>query len=395
MFSRRTPRDLTPNALARLRARRGEVPFDLTVSNPTACAIDYPSGLLRDLAATAALSYRPAARGLERARVAVAAEYRRHGVEVDPGRIVLTASTSEAYGFLFKLLCDPGDVVRIPAPSYPLFEHLTALEGVRGVPYRLAAEQEWQPAVDRAEGGDVRAWLAVHPNNPTGSFVDEGSARALAQVCLRDDAALIVDEVFLDYPLEASGRIPSFAGHEDVLTFTLGGLSKSVGLPQLKLAWIVVSGPSAAVDEALARLELIADQYLSVGGPVQEALPGLLAAGAGVREAIVRRLRANLETLRGWVARHPELTLLPVGGGWTAVLRYPSVVDEEALVLELLDRHGVAVHPGYFFDFPAPGYLVLSLLPPPTTLTAALNQGDILLENPKWGSDRQNRNPER
>jgi aspartate/methionine/tyrosine aminotransferase len=395
MFSRRTPRDLRPNALARLRARRGDVPFDLTVSNPMACGIEYPDGLLRGLADATALSYRPAARGLERARVAVAAEYRRHGVEVDPGRVVLTASTSEAYGFLFKLLCDPGDVVRLPAPSYPLFEHLTALEGVRGVPYRLAAERDWQPEVEGAVAGGVRAWLAVHPNNPTGSFVDESSARALTRACLRDGAALIVDEVFLDYPLQASGALRSFAGHSDVLTFTLGGLSKSVGLPQLKLAWIVVSGPSREVEEALARLELIADHYLSVGTPVQEALPELLAVGAGVREAIGRRCRANLDTLRGWVPRHPELTLLPVGGGWTAVLRYPSVVDEEALVLELLDRHGVAVHPGYFFDFPTPGYLVLSLLPPPPTLTAALNQGDILLENPKWGSGRQNRNPER
>jgi aspartate/methionine/tyrosine aminotransferase len=379
MFSRRTPRDLGPNAWARLRAERGAaIRHDLTVSNPTACGIEYPAGLLRGLSQDAALSYRPSARGLESARKAIAGEYVRHGVQVDPGRIVLTASTSEAYAFLFKLLCDPGDAVCLPAPSYPLLEHLATLEGVVARPYRLVPERDWQPEDPGGVEGPVRAWVAVHPNNPTGSFLDTDSARALVAACARDDAALIVDEVFLDYPLEndsgATARPSSFASQDEVLTFTLGGLSKSVGLPQLKLSWIVVSGPEPRVGEALERLEFIADNHLSVATPIQHALPEVLAEGAGVRETILSRCRASLAALRQGLAGRPELSLCEPGGGWSAVLRYPRVVDEERLVLALLERHGVALYPGYFFDFPTDGYLVTTLLTPPPP-----GIGDILV----------------
>ncbi len=371
MFSKRVPGDLRPNALARLRARRGADPFDLTLSNPTECGIEYPGDLLDGLTAEAALRYRPEPRGSAAARAAVAAEYRRRGTDVEPDRVVLTASTSEAYSFLFRLLCDPGDRVLIPAPSYPLFEHLAALDGVRVSPYALDPDNDWQPDLaglreaTAADAAVPRAVVVVHPNNPTGTPVLEPAAGALLDLSGERAIPLIVDEVFLDYPLGGAGLPGSFAGVTDALVFTLGGLSKSVGLPQLKLAWIVVCGPDRQAVPALERLEFVADQFLSVGTPVQHVLPRLLAAGAAVRAAILERCRCNLTVLAEEAGALPALRISTPRGGWSAVLRFPNVVDEEALVLELLERDGVAVHPGYFFDFPRPGYLVLSLLPEP------------------------------
>ena len=362
MFSGRIPGDLRPNAIARAR-RETEVPFDLTVSNPTVCGIPYPETLLAPLARPGGLVYRPDPLGIEIARRGIAADYLRHGARVEPGRIVLAASSSEAYAFLFKLLCDPGDCVMVPVPSYPLFEHLAALEGVRAVPYALHAEDDWQPSLPEVLPERARALIAVHPNNPTGSYVEASAATSLALACTRRGLALIVDEVFLDYPLVRAGEAPTFAARSDVLTFTLGGLSKSLGLPQLKLSWIAVGGPRAEVDEALRRLEFVADSFLSVGTPVQLALPLLLAEAAPVRTAILERCRANLGTLRGAVAGVPCVTVPAPQGGWSAVVRFPSTIGEEALAIELLQQDGVAVHPGYFFDFPADGYLVVSLLP--------------------------------
>ncbi len=373
-FSRRVPGDLRPNALARERARRGRIPFDLTESNPTRCGIFYPTGLLDALADDDGLIYRPAPCGLASARQAVAADYHRHGVEVDPDRIVLTASTSEAYSFLFRLLCDPGDTVLIPAPSYPLFEHLAALDGVRPLVYRLDPEHGWQPDVASLGAGEPRAVVAVHPNNPTGSLIERAAARGMVRQCAERAVSLIVDEVFLDYPLTVERAPASFAATRAALTFTLGGLSKSVGLPQLKLAWIVVGGPETDVTRALARLEFIADQALSVGTPVQLALPRLLEDGIAVRHAILERCRTNLAALHDALSGSPAMQLVEPRGGWSAVLRYPDVVDEETLVLELLDRDGVGVHPGYFFDFARPGFLVLSLLPEPGVFREGLDR---------------------
>jgi alanine-synthesizing transaminase len=364
MFSSRVPEDLRPNAIA--RARRGrEIPFDLTVSNPTVCEIAYPEGLLAPLARPEGLVYRPDPLGIESARQAVASDYRRHGVAVDPGRIVITASSSEAYAFLFKVLCDPGDAVMVPVPSYPLFEHLALLDGVHAVPYRLDPGDGWQPSLPADLPERTRAVIAVHPNNPTGSFVEPGAADVLAHGCARRGVALIVDEVFLDYPLARVDHAPTFAARADVLTFTLGGLSKSLGLPQVKLSWIVVNGPDDLVEEARGRLEFVADSYLSVGTPIQLALPPLLIEAVPVREAILERCRGNLEALRAAVASVPEVSVPVPQGGWSAVLRFPSTVGEEAMALELLERDGVAVHPGYFFDFPGEGYVVVSLLPEP------------------------------
>ena len=371
----RTPHDLTPTAWARARVARGAVPYDLTISNPTLCGFVYPHGLLDPLRDPAALLYQPDPKGLLSAREAVAEEYAARGVAVDPEHIVLTASSSEAYGFLFKLLCDPGDAVLLPTPSYPLFEHLASLEGVRVARFALDPENGWQPGlVEPAVAKDVRAAVLVHPNNPTGSWVDPSAAERLARRGGSASIPLIVDEVFLDFPLVPDVHGTTFAARSTGLTFTLGGLSKSRGLPQLKLSWIIVSGPGAEVAVALAALEFIGDSYLSVGTPIQVALPKILARAAPVRDAILARCRENLALARGIVQGVSAVELLEPGGGWSAVLRFPRVVTEEALALELLERHGVAVHPGYFFDFPTEGYLVLSLLPEPAAFEAGLTR---------------------
>lgn len=370
MFSSRLADDLRPNALARARARLGRVPFDLTVSNPTICEIPYPDELPAMLAGEGV--YEPDPRGHPAARRAVARDYRRHGVEVDPDRVVLTASTSEAYGLLFKLLCDPGDEVLVPAPSYPLLQNLAALEGLRARIYRLDETRDWRPApIDPAP--PVQAVVAVHPNNPTGSPIEEDDGRRLLRACAARDCALIVDEVFLDYPLPGGSRPPSFATAGPALTFALGGLSKSVGLPQLKLAWIVVGGPADRAEAAIERLDHIADSYLSVNGPVQKALPALLRTGAGVRERILERCRSNLGTLLELTARSP-LSVVPPRAGWSAVVRFPRVVTEETFALRLLETRGVAVHPGFFFDFADEGYLVASLLPPPAVFAEGVRR---------------------
>jgi hypothetical protein len=374
-FSRRVPGDLRENRISATLRRVGPPRFDLTVSNPTRCDIAYPAGLLAPLGDPAGLSYRPDPRGLRSARVAVAAEYLRHDVAVDPDALVLTASTSEAYAFLFKLLCEPGEAVLAPVPSYPLFEHLARVEGVGVRPYRLDAENGWRPDLAElaAAGPEVRAVIVVHPNNPTGSFVAPDDARSLAALCAERSWALIADEVFLDYTLRDTPAT-SFAATAEALAFSLGGLSKSAGLPQLKLAWIAVSGPPAPAAAALERLEFIADTFLSVGTPVQLAAPEILRRGAVVREAIASRCRGNLATLRAAVAAHLAVAVLPLEGGWSAVLRIPAVIAEEDLVVTLLEADGVAVHPGFYFDFPREGYLIVSLLPPPATFSAGVER---------------------
>jgi alanine-synthesizing transaminase len=367
VFSGRVPSELSPNRIARARAA-SPPRFDLTISNPTACGIEYPAGLLDPLARPEGVRYHPDPRGLRIAREAVAAEFDRHAAKVDPERVVLTASTSEAYAFLFKLLADPGDAVLVPTPSYPLLAHLAQLEGVETHPYQLDRETGWRPDMHAIAAAPqrTRAIVLVHPNNPTGSFVHPDDLAALSHLAARRGWAIIADEVFLDYPLDGGpGAGRSFASNLDALTFTLGGLSKSAGLPQLKLAWIVTSGPEGAAHAAVQGLEFVADTFLSVATPVQLALPSLLREGAAVREAILARCRHNLAALRGAAARLPAVDVAQTGGGWSAVLRVPAVVGEEELALELLREDGVAVHPGYFFDFPGEGTLVLSLLAEP------------------------------
>jgi aspartate/methionine/tyrosine aminotransferase len=366
-FSQRVPADLRPNRLAELRARLGPPEFDLTESNPTRCDLPYPTDLLRALVNPAGLRYDPDPLGLEGARRAIADWYRQWNVHVDPQHIVLTASTSEAYGFLLKMLVDPGETILVPTPSYPLFEQLARLDGVGLTHYRLDPESRWRvdPATVAATPDDCRVVVAVHPNNPTGSFLHPDDSGLLTALCRRRCLPLVVDEVFLPYRLrDTPGSSHTFASDENCLTFTLGGLSKALGLPQLKLAWIVVNGPDSEVQPALDRLEYVADAYLSVSTPVALAVPEVLRRCDVVCRAIRCRCLANLDRLLELAETAPHVTVLEPDGGWSAVLRIPNVVDEEELALDLLETHGVAVHPGFLFDFPSDGYVVVSLLPP-------------------------------
>lgn len=361
------------HAIAALRARGASI-ADLTLSNPTRAALSYPDDLLAPLADPAALRYDPEPLGLRSAREAIAADAARRGVTLDPAHVVLSASTSEAYSWIFKLLCAPGDGVLVPRPSYPLFEHLTALEGVACHTYPLEWHGRWEIDLDgiRAAPANTRAVLVVSPNNPTGSFIGRRERDQLQAICRDRGWALVADEVFVDYPLDVDGPCTDLAVDANVLTFSLGGASKALGLPQVKLAWTVVGGPAATRDAALDALELIADTFLSVNTPIQVAAPGLLQRGAGMREAIRQRVRGNLESARAVVREWPACTLLPVEGGWSAVMRVPATRSEEALVLDLLAHERVLVHPGYFFDFAHEAFVVISLLPEPPVFVDAL-----------------------
>jgi alanine-synthesizing transaminase len=380
VFSSRVPGDRRPNRLARAladaRARRPLI--DLTVSNPTQVGIRYPQDLLAPLASETSLIYRPEPFGTEAAREAVAAIYARRGLPINADRIVLTAGTSEAYSILFKLLCDPArSQVLTPVPSYPLFEHLTRLDGVDARPYPLEYHGTWSVALvdlDRAWTADTAAVLAVSPNNPTGSALGARDADELAQRCEDRQTALILDEVFCDYPLGEPLKEPSALAGPGCLLFRLGGLSKTVGLPQVKLGWIALDGPEDLVVEALDRLELICDMYLSVSTPVQAAAPALLERGAEIRQQILARVRTNHAALQAAVRHARGATLLRAEGGWSAVLRVPATKSEEELVLDLLEPDDVVVHPGYFFDFAHEAFLVLSLLPETDRFTRGVHR---------------------
>jgi alanine-synthesizing transaminase len=372
MLSRRTTWDRTENRLTRAveaRRRAGREILDLTESNPTRVGLLPPEGLLSTLADRAALVYQPDPRGLRFAREAVAADYGHLGKEADPERVVLTASTSEAYSLLFKLLCDPGDEVLVPRPSYPLFEFLARLDSTELVSYPCHYDGEWHVPVAELSsrvGPRTRAVIVVNPNNPTGAYLKHEEAESLGRLCREHGLALIADEVFADYAFEADPRRVTCATDlEAPLTFCLGGLSKSCGLPQVKLGWILVGGRSPGVEEALARLEIVADTYLSVGTPVQVAAPRLLARRGELQGKIRARVLENRRVLESMIPPGSPVTLLPPEGGWQAVLRVPATLPEEERVVRLLEEEGVLVHPGYFFDFAAEAHLVLSLLPTP------------------------------
>jgi aspartate/methionine/tyrosine aminotransferase len=372
VFSTRVPDDRRSNNLSRaLAAARARGPvIDLTVSNPTRVGIHYPDDLLAELSGAASLTYNPHPFGLPDARAAIAATYAARGLRLRADRIVLTASTSEAYSILFKLLCDPaGSAVLTPVPSYPLFDHLARLDGVEQRRYPLELHGDWTldlSALDHTWTAATRAVLAVTPNNPTGSILHASDADELSGRCASRDAALVLDEVFCNYLLnDNDAGEPAALVTPPCLLFRLGGLSKAVGLPQVKLGWIAVDGPDPLVAEALDRLELICDTYLSVATPVQVAARSLLDRGAAVRAQILERVRGNYASLRERFADSSAASVLPSAGGWSAVLRVPATRSEEAVVLELLERDAVVVHPGYFFDFPHEAFLVVSLLPEP------------------------------
>lgn len=380
MFSSRVqhgaPRNRLSIALER-RRNAGLPVVDLTLSNPTAAGFAYSEHLLDALSDASGLRYEPRPFGLDSARRAVATEIDRLGASVSPRRIVLTASTSEAYSLLFKLLCDPGDSVLVPRPSYPLVEHLTALDGVRLEHYSLEFHGRWTIDVPGVRetlktdvGSRIRAIVVVSPNNPTGSVVDEEQLHALTAVAAAHDVAVIADEVFADYTLSDSPAM-SVLRQQTALTFALGGLSKSAGLPQIKLGWIAVSGPSDRVEGALDRLETICDAYLSVSTPVQLAASSLLTGGAAVRAQIQRRVRENYHCLERIAREHPSCTLLPAEAGWYSVVQVPATRPEETIVVDLLERTGILVHPGYFFDFEREAFLVVSLLPQPDVFSRA------------------------
>ena len=370
-FSRRLAWGTAENCLARAEAERrasGRPIFDLTLANPTQAELPYPGhDIGRALAEAARLPYEPAPRGLARARAAVSRDYGRRGAAVASERIVITASSSESYALLFKLLGDPGQTVLVPEPSYPLFDYLAGLEGLAPRPYRLAFDGRWHVDFQSLDFADAAALVVVSPNNPTGSYVGAEDCDRLALLAAEHGLAIIADEVFADYPLAPpSDAVTAVAGRElPALTFSLGGLSKASGMPHLKLGWIAASGPAALVEAALANLELVADTYLSASTPVQAALPRLLEIGASIRGAIHARVRRNRHALAARIDTHSPCTLLPAEAGWSAVVRVPETMSDEAWALRLLCEDGVLVQPGYFFDLRLGATLVVSLLVPP------------------------------
>lgn len=383
LFSERTGWDLSENDLAKdLGAARieGRALVDLTESNPTRAGLADTEPLIALLGDPRGASYAPIALGHAAARAAVVAYYADRGLDLPIDRVALSASTSEAYGWLFKLLTERGDKVLVPAPSYPLFAFLAALEDVELVPYPLMREAGFRVdlhALEAAIDDDTKAILLVHPNNPTGSFVRRDEVLALEAIALRHGLAIIADEVFGDYafPGLPADRLPSFVGPRRALTFVLSGLSKVVALPQVKLGWIGVLGPEDVAHEAMRRLEVIADTYLSVGTPVQLALPEILAARGPIQAAIRARTAANLAALDAALAAlgaEASTRRLPVEGGWYAILEVPRTRDEDAWVQLFVREEGIIVHPGYFFDLPDEGFLVVSLLPPEATFASAI-----------------------
>jgi alanine-synthesizing transaminase len=372
MFSQRTGWKLTPNRFTEvqreLRAAGREV-LDLTESNPTRAGLRYEAAaILGSLSNPQALDYDPQPKGLASAREAVAEYYRGKPsvLNVDPESIVLTTSTSEGYSYVFRLLCNPGDEVLVPKPSYPLFEFLADLQDVKLVPYPLLYDHGWQidfPSLHHAANQQTRAVVVVHPNNPTGSYASSAEQRMLNTFCRERQLALVVDEVFLDYAHQGVPR-PSFVSNHEVLTFTLSGLSKISALPQMKVAWIVSTGPPDVVNAAMERLEVIADTYLSMNAPIQLAMPALLEQRTKIQPLILDRVRKNLAELDMQIARHKSCGRLDVEGGWYAVLRVPVTQSDEDLAIRILREASVLVHPGHFYDFPRDGYPIVSLITP-------------------------------
>jgi alanine-synthesizing transaminase len=370
MFSERTRWNLAENRLSRTLAElctSGKAILDLTRSNPTECGFLYDEqGIQRAFAQPGMQLYQPNPRGIISAREAVGAYYQQQQIPVAADDLVLTSGTSEAYSLVFRLLCNSADEVLIPAPGYPLLDFLADLCDVKLVRYPLLYDPGWQidfPALAAASSRHTKALIVVHPNNPTGHYTSPAEQAQIVEFCRQREIALIADEVFLDFSLENS-RAPSFAAAKQLLAFTLSGLSKICGMPQMKLAWIAVSGPANEKTEALARLEVIADAYLSVGTPVQLAVAALLAMRASFQAQVMARLRANLRELDAQLSRQSACSRLSCEGGWSVVLRVPAMQSDEDLAITLLAKHGVFVHPGHFYDFAQPGHAIVSLIVP-------------------------------
>jgi alanine-synthesizing transaminase len=363
-------------ALAAHRAARKPL-LDLTISNPTECGFHYDgAAILNALSNPAALGYEPNPKGLESARRAVAGYYAERNENVPIEDVFLTTSTSEAYSFIFRTLCDPGDEILIPSPSYPLFDFLADIQDVNLVRYPLLYDHGWQidlHALEQAITPRTRGVIVVHPNNPTGHYTKSAEMAKLNAICSAHELAIIADEVFLDFTLDGN-YVSSFAPNPIALTFTMSGISKISGLPQMKAAWLIASGPQQLKNEAIARLEVIADTYLSMNAPVQQALPIFLAQRKSFQEQLMSRVRHNLAELDRQLSGQKACTRLTVEAGWYAVLRVPALRSDDDLAIELLHTHGVYVHPGHFYDFPADGYLILSLLVPQVQFSRAMSE---------------------
>lgn len=375
MFSDRTAWSSSANRFtSSLEAARasGRELLDLTVSNPTTCGFQYEADKIRRaLEHPDVLHYRPEPLGLLSARKTISALYPER---VDPAHIFLTAGTSEAYAHIFRLLCNAGDEILIAAPGYPLLDLIADLCDVRLVKYHLFYDHAWHIDLHDLEAKispRTRAIVLVHPNNPTGSYVAERDA--LNEICGRRNLALIADEVFLDFAIEEEPA-PSFAGNRAVLTFTLNGASKMIGLPQMKAAWTVVSGPAGQREEAMRRLEFINDTFLSASTPIQLALPHWLERRQGFQQQVLARSKRNLSQLDALLSHGHPCSRLFVAAGWYVILRVPALVSDEELAIELLEKEGVIAESGHFFDFPNDGYLVLSLLTPPATFAEGVRR---------------------
>ena len=368
MFADRTNWNLEPNRLSEALARHrvaGKPLIDLTASNPTECGFTYDrERILSALADPQSLSYEPEPKGLLAAREVIVGYYADRGDHVAASDMLLTTSTSEAYSFVFRILCNPGDEVLIPTPSYPLFDLLADIQDVRLVRYPLIYDHGSQidfHALEAALTPRTRAIIVVHPNNPTGHFVKPDERSGLNQICAGRQLAIIADEVFLDFAL-SSKRHLSWVANSEVLTFTMSGLSKMCGLPQMKAAWLAASGPKDLKARALERLEVIADTYLSMNAPIQHAIPEFLQQRHEFQRQLMSRVRGNLAELDRQLATQKACSRLEIEGGWYAVLRVPATRTDEEVALDLLEKEGVYVHPGHFYDFPADGYLIVSLI---------------------------------
>jgi aspartate/methionine/tyrosine aminotransferase len=392
MFARRTDWNLSTNRFSQaleaaraIEAKGGRPLLDLTASNPTTIGLQFEQArIMQALQHPQALQYEPASKGILTAREAVVDYYNGHGVTLSPGQIILTVSTSEAYSYCFRLLCDPGDEVLVPSPSYPLFEFLADIQDVKLVPYELVYDHGWQIEFESLHcsiGARTRAIMVVHPNNPTGHFTRSWELERLNALCREHELALVADEVFLDYGL-TDERPLSFAANDAALTFTLSGLSKICALPQIKVAWIVTSGPDALVQRALERLDVIADTYLSPNAPVQWAIAELLGTRCAIQRQLRERTLHNLRELDAQLATAKMTTRLALDAGWYAVLRTPAARSDEETAIAILEQEGVLVHPGHFFDFPAAGYLVVSLIAPEEDFREGMRRVLSVLDGP-------------
>ncbi len=384
MFSRRTNWDRQPNRLTELldaRRANGKPVYDLTISNPTECGIEYPEReILSAVSDPQALHYQPNPKGLLSAREVICDYYREKDIRVDRSNILLTASTSEAYSLIFKLLCNAGESVLVPRPSYPLFDYLAQVNDVNVRHYNLHYGHEWHLSIDHESAKGAKAIVIVNPHNPTGTFLKRHEHQEIVRIAKENSLALIVDEVFVDYPLALEDeRFGSTARSAEVLTFTLNGISKLAGLPQMKLGWIVVGGPPLLVTEAIERLEILCDTYLSVNSAAQVALPKLMKAGGRIRSQILQRARSNYEALRK-ATRDAPCSAFSVEGGWYAVLRLPQTKSDAEWAIQLLEQTGVYVYPGYFFDFDEHSYLIVSLLPDEQTFTSSVHSMVTMIE---------------